>query len=206
MEGPPSARVCCRFEPSVRAGSPDDSLECGLQRHGMARRAEHRGVSAETYLRLALKAQAQCRATIEALAEIKNPGKVVEHVREKFSCRDCESITGPPAPSHPIARGHAGLSLFAIILASKFLLHQSLNRQSATYAREGRAWKSMFRRSRIGLAQASRRSIRSFRRSGLMSLEIAVFPADAKYAIILHPTYATKKPLWIKGFFHVHES
>lgn len=30
----------------------------------------------ETYLRLALKAQAQCRATIEALAEIKNPRPV----------------------------------------------------------------------------------------------------------------------------------
>ena len=27
--------------------------------------------------------------------------KVVEHVREKFSCRDCEGITEPPAPSHP---------------------------------------------------------------------------------------------------------
>src|ERR1017187_353354 len=50
--------------------------------------------------------------------------KVVEHVREKFSCRDCEGITEPPAPSHPIARGHAGPSLLAMILASKFLLHQ----------------------------------------------------------------------------------
>jgi transposase len=63
--------------------------------------------------------------------------KVVEHVREKFSCRDCEGITEPPAPSHPIARGHAGPSLLAMILASKFLLHQPLNRQSAAYAREG---------------------------------------------------------------------
>jgi len=62
--------------------------------------------------------------------------KVVEHVREKFSCRDCEGITEPPAPSHPIARGYAGPSLLAMILASKFLLHQPLNRQSATYARE----------------------------------------------------------------------
>jgi transposase len=63
--------------------------------------------------------------------------KIVEHVREKFSCRDCEGITEPPAPSHPIARGHAGPSLLAMILASKFLLHQPLNRQSAAYAREG---------------------------------------------------------------------
>jgi transposase len=54
--------------------------------------------------------------------------KIVEHVREKFSCRDCEAITEPPAPLHPIARGFAGPSLLAMILAAKFLLHQPLNR------------------------------------------------------------------------------
>jgi transposase len=63
--------------------------------------------------------------------------KIIEHVREKFSCRDCEAITEPPAPSHPIPRGFAGPSLLAMVLVSKFLLHQPLNRQSETYAREG---------------------------------------------------------------------
>jgi len=63
--------------------------------------------------------------------------KIIEHVREKFSCRDCEAITEPPAPSHPIPRGFAGPSLLAMILVAKFLLHQPLNRQAATYAREG---------------------------------------------------------------------
>jgi transposase len=63
--------------------------------------------------------------------------KIVEHVREKFSCRDCDGVTEPPAPSHPIPRGFAGPSLLAMILTAKFLLHQPLNRQSATYAREG---------------------------------------------------------------------
>src|SRR5215207_6376400 len=33
--------------------------------------------------------------------------KVVEHVREKISCRSCEAASQPPAPSHPIARGRA---------------------------------------------------------------------------------------------------
>src|SRR5215217_1893613 len=28
--------------------------------------------------------------------------KVVEHVREKVSCRACEAVSQPPAPSHPI--------------------------------------------------------------------------------------------------------
>src|SRR5271165_6610948 len=50
--------------------------------------------------------------------------KLVEVVREKFTCRDCEAITEPPAPSHPIARGFAGPSLLAMILVAKFLLHQ----------------------------------------------------------------------------------
>jgi len=63
--------------------------------------------------------------------------KIIEHVREKFSCRDCEAITEPPAPSHPIPRGFAGPSLLAMVLVSKFLMHQPLNRQSAAYAREG---------------------------------------------------------------------
>ena len=63
--------------------------------------------------------------------------KIIEHVREKFSCRDCEAITEPPAPSHPIPRGFAGPSLLAMVLVSKFLMHQPLNRQSAVYAREG---------------------------------------------------------------------
>jgi transposase len=58
-------------------------------------------------------------------------------VREKYSCRTCEAITQPPAPSHPIARGRAGPSLLAHILFSKYGLHLPLNRQSKVYAREG---------------------------------------------------------------------
>jgi transposase len=61
---------------------------------------------------------------------------VIEHVREKFSCRACESITQPPAPSHPIARGRAGPILLAHVPFSKYCLHLPLNRQSAAYARE----------------------------------------------------------------------
>jgi transposase len=63
--------------------------------------------------------------------------KVIQHVREKFSCRACEAISQPPAPSHPIARGRAGPKLLAHILFSKYGLHLPLNRQSAVYAREG---------------------------------------------------------------------
>src|SRR5215207_4853859 len=63
--------------------------------------------------------------------------KVVEHVREKVSCRACEAVSQPPAPSHPIARGRAGPGLLALVLAAKYGQHLPLTRQSATYAREG---------------------------------------------------------------------
>jgi transposase len=63
--------------------------------------------------------------------------KVVEHVREKVSCRCCEAISQPPAPSHPIARGRAGPNLLALVLAAKYSQHLPLTRQSAIYAREG---------------------------------------------------------------------
>jgi transposase len=73
----------------------------------------------------------------EMLELIPRQWKVIQHVREKFSCRACEAISQPPAPSHPIARGRAGPKLLAHILFSKYGLHLPLNRQSAVYAREG---------------------------------------------------------------------
>ena len=63
--------------------------------------------------------------------------KVIETVREKFSCRDCEKISQTPAPFHPLPRGLLGPSLLAMILFEKYGQHQPLNRQSARYAQEG---------------------------------------------------------------------
>jgi transposase len=73
----------------------------------------------------------------ESLESVPRQWKVVQTVREKFTCRSCESITQPPAPFYPIARGRAGPNLLALILTSKFCDHQPLNRQSDAYAREG---------------------------------------------------------------------
>jgi transposase len=63
--------------------------------------------------------------------------KVIETVREKFTCRDCEKISQAPAPFHVIARGWAGPGLLAMILFEKFGQHQPLNRQAGRYALEG---------------------------------------------------------------------
>ena len=62
---------------------------------------------------------------------------VRQTVREKFTCRDCETISEPPAPFHVIPRGRIGASLLAMILFEKYGCHQPLNRQSERYAREG---------------------------------------------------------------------
>ena len=63
--------------------------------------------------------------------------KVIETVREKFSCRDCEKISQAPAPFHVVPRGWAGPSLLAMIVFEKFGQHQPLNRQADRYALEG---------------------------------------------------------------------
>ncbi len=73
----------------------------------------------------------------ETLEVIPRQWKVVQTVRERFSCRACETITQPPAPFHVTPRGFAGPNLLAMILFEKFGQHQPLNRQSERYAREG---------------------------------------------------------------------
>ena len=76
-------------------------------------------------------------AITETLESIPRSYKVIQTVREKFSCRTCETITQPPAPFHPIARGRAGPDLLATIMHGKFGEHQPLNRQSERFACEG---------------------------------------------------------------------
>ena len=73
----------------------------------------------------------------ETLEVVPRQWKVIQTVRERFSCRQCEAITQPPAPFHVTPRGFAGPSLLAMILFEKFGQHQPLNRQSERYAREG---------------------------------------------------------------------
>src|SRR6266581_5403828 len=73
----------------------------------------------------------------ETLEVIPRRWKVIQTVREKFSCRSCETITQPPAPFHVTPRGFAGPNLLAMILFEKFGQHQPLNRQSERYRREG---------------------------------------------------------------------
>jgi transposase len=73
----------------------------------------------------------------ETLEVIPRQWKVIQTVREKFSCRDCEKITQPPAPFHVVSRGWAGPSFLAMLLFEKYGQHQPLNRQAERFTREG---------------------------------------------------------------------
>jgi transposase len=73
----------------------------------------------------------------ETLEVIPRRWKVIQHVREKMTCRDCEKISEPPAPFRVTPRGWAGPNLIAMLLFEKFGQHQPLNRQSERYGREG---------------------------------------------------------------------
>jgi transposase len=73
----------------------------------------------------------------ETLDVIPRAWKIIQTVREKFSCRDCETITQPPAPFHVVPRGWAGPSFLAMLLFEKYGQHQPLSRQAERFAREG---------------------------------------------------------------------
>ena len=73
----------------------------------------------------------------ETLDYVPGRFKVIRHVREKLSCRACDTVVAAAAPDHAIARGRAGAGLLAHIVVSKYDDHLPLYRQSEIFAREG---------------------------------------------------------------------
>lgn len=69
----------------------------------------------------------------ETLEEIPRRFKVIETVREKSSCRDCEATSQAPVPFHATPRGFIGPQLLATIMFDKFGQHIPLNRQSTRF-------------------------------------------------------------------------
>jgi transposase len=61
---------------------------------------------------------------------------LVQIVRPKLSCRDCETIVQAPLPSFPIERGRPGPGLLAHVIVSKYADGLPLYRQSDIYARQ----------------------------------------------------------------------
>jgi len=95
----------------------------------------------------------------ETLEVVPRQWKVIQTVRERFSCRRCEVITQPPAPFHVTPRGFVGPSLLAMILFEKVGQHQPLNRQSERYAREGIDLSLSTLADQVGACAAALRSL-----------------------------------------------
>ena len=114
-------------------------------------------------------------AVTETLEVIPRQWKVIQHVREKMACRDCEKISEPPAPFHVAPRGWAGPSFIAMLLFEKFGQHQPLNRQAERYAREGVPLSLSTLADQVGAAHAALEPL-------LARLEAHVFSAERLHA------------------------
>jgi transposase len=107
----------------------------------------------------------------ETLEVVPRQWKVIQTVRERFSCRQCEAIAQPPAPFHVTPRGFAGPSLLAMILFEKFGQHQPLNRQSERYAREGVELSLSTLADQVGACAAALRPLQALIEAHVLSAE-----------------------------------
>ena len=74
-----------------------DAIFNNLARRAALNAGEYLG-ACETYLRLALKAQSQCRATLETLATVKNPPPVA-FVRQAHIAHGPQQVNNGPLPA-----------------------------------------------------------------------------------------------------------
>jgi transposase len=64
---------------------------------------------------------------------------VERHVRGKWACAQCETITQAPVPAHVIDKGIPTAGLLAQVLVAKYADHLPLNRQETIFGRAGLA-------------------------------------------------------------------
>lgn len=62
---------------------------------------------------------------------------VHRHIRPKYACRQCQTVTAQPLPAQVIDKGLAAPGLLAQVLISKYQDHQPLYRQETLYQRSG---------------------------------------------------------------------
>lgn len=73
----------------------------------------------------------------EKLDYIPGVAQVERHVRGKWACRQCETLTQAPVPAHVIDKGLATTGLLAHVLVAKYADHVPLHRQQAIFERAG---------------------------------------------------------------------
>jgi transposase len=63
--------------------------------------------------------------------------KVIEHIKIKYTCRHCETITSQSKPESPLPKSMASSSLISDVIIKKYDHHLPLYRQSQIFAQEG---------------------------------------------------------------------
>jgi len=86
-----------------------NSIFIEMARRSALNMGEHLEAS-DRYMRLALKAQAQCRATVETLSEMKNP-HAVAFVKQANIANGAQQINNGLTSTHPSARAKESRSL-----------------------------------------------------------------------------------------------
>ncbi|AEC20995.1 transposase [Pusillimonas sp. T7-7] len=73
----------------------------------------------------------------EKLDYIPGVAQVERHIRGKWTCRQCETLTQAPAPAHVIDKRLASTGLLAHVLVAKYADHLPLYRQQKIFERSG---------------------------------------------------------------------
>ncbi|RIY40475.1 IS66 family transposase [Neopusillimonas maritima] len=73
----------------------------------------------------------------EKLDYIPGIARVERHIRGKWACRQCETLTQAPVPAHIIDKGLPTTGLLAHVLVSKYADHLPLYRQQKIFERAG---------------------------------------------------------------------
>ena len=63
--------------------------------------------------------------------------KVIRHIRPRFACTVCNTVTQARAPSRPTGRCMAGADLLGHVVESNYCDHTPMYRQTQIYARSG---------------------------------------------------------------------
>lgn len=108
-----------------------DALFSNLSRRSHASSSAGYLDAADRYMRLALKAQAQCRTTVEALAEIKNPRPVAFVKQANISHGHQQVNNGVPA-ANPLAHGNNSIQSNELSGAGHELLPDTRASQAAS--------------------------------------------------------------------------
>jgi transposase len=98
-------------------------------------------------------------AVTETLEYVPGQFKVIRHLRDKLSCRACDTVIEADAPDHAIARGRAGPGLLAHLLVSKYDDHLPLYRQAEIHARAGVDLETSTLSDWVGAAEAALRPL-----------------------------------------------